>query len=250
MKLIKSVLIFVALASINLTSIAQIESDTLNILFVGNSYTFFGNLPQMVSIISDSTQTKLLTKQSTAPGARLSHHWRNERGLKTKKIIEKGNFDMVVFQEQSMTPIERPDSLLIYARKLSDLARANGAQTYFYGTWAREKVPQYQKIITEVYTQAARENDAGLVLVGEAWILARKLRPTAPLYHTDGSHPSALGTLLTACIMVEAFTGEVPEKLPVGFSIKDLNGERIHLMYHDPLDIALCLKVTEEFSRE
>jgi uncharacterized membrane protein len=75
---------FLLFGFVNTTSYAQNEKGTLKILFVGNSYTYFKNLPQMVSIISDNTKTKLVTKKSTKGSAKLREHWLGERGLKTK----------------------------------------------------------------------------------------------------------------------------------------------------------------------
>ncbi|MBK7731738.1 MAG: hypothetical protein IPI37_02970 [Bacteroidales bacterium] len=58
---------------------AQAKKDTLRILFVGNSYTYFENLPQVVSVLSGKTGTILLTEQVTIGGAKLSEHWRGAR---------------------------------------------------------------------------------------------------------------------------------------------------------------------------
>ena len=229
--------------------LAQNHRDTLRILFVGNSYTYVSNLPHLVSLISDSTQTKLLTAKSTAGGARLSDHWRGEKGLNTLELIKNGDFDIVVLQEQSMGTIEQPDSFLIYSKKFSDYIRENGAQPYFYCTWAREKVPQYQKTITDVYNRAAQENGAGIVPVGEVWTLAQKLRPGIELYLNDGSHQSPIGAFLTACSFVEALSKELPDKLRNGYEVLDANGETIWLMRLDPLDITFCLKVVNEIAK-
>ena len=227
---------------------SQTARDTLHVLFVGNSYTYFSNLPHIVSIISDSTQTKIMTRKSTAGGARLSQHWKGDRGLQTKKLIEEGQFDIVVLQEQSMGTIEQADSFAIYAGLFCDFIKANLAKPYFYLTWAREKVPQYQEIITTIYTDVAKKNDAGIVPAGEAWALAQKLRPGIDLFTSDGSHPSSLGTLLTACIFVKTLSGELPTTLRRVFSITDKYGEMVRLMSHDPLDITFCLKVAEDIA--
>ena len=80
------------------SAFAQVNRDTLKVLFVGNSYTYVQNLPQVVSIISDSTKTKLVTRKSTVGGAYLREHWYGKRGLKTKEIITKGKFDLVILQ--------------------------------------------------------------------------------------------------------------------------------------------------------
>jgi len=44
------------------------NEDTLRVLFVGNSYTYYNNLPQLVSILSEQTGTKLITQKSVVGG--------------------------------------------------------------------------------------------------------------------------------------------------------------------------------------
>jgi len=247
MKKIKSFVILIALLWGNLC-LAQNKTDTLKILFVGNSYIYYSNMPHLVSLISDKTQTKLVTSKSVAGGARLSNHWRGEKGLNTLEKIKNGNFDIVVLQDQSMSANEQPDSLLVYSKKLSNYIRKSGAQPYFYATWSREKIPQHQKTISSVYAQAAKENNAGIVYVGDTWKYARKLRPKIALYIEDGSHQSPLGAFLTACAFVKEFSKELPDELPNRYKTTDINGESIELMYFDPLDITFCLKVVNEIA--
>ncbi len=75
--------IFLLLFTLGNLSFAQGVEDTLKVLFAGNSYTHFSNMPHLVSLISDSTGTMLITSKSVAGGVRLSEHWRGEKGLKT-----------------------------------------------------------------------------------------------------------------------------------------------------------------------
>ena len=141
-------------------------------------------MPHLVSLISDSTQVKLITSKSTAGGATLRDHWEGEKGLKTKEIISKGMYDIVVLQEYSMGTIENKDIFFKYAKELCNLIKASGAKPYFYVTWARQKVPQYQETITETYQQASKENDCGLIMVGEAWKLAKKIKTRYTIIYT------------------------------------------------------------------
>jgi hypothetical protein len=246
----KNKLIFIVFSFLwSALSLAQNNCDTLKVLFVGNSYTYFSNMPHLVSLISDSVHTKLITSKSTIGGATLSEHWNGERGLKTKDLIKTGDFDIVVLQEQSMGTINQPDSFLVYSKKLCNYIKENGAIPYFYMTWAREKVPQFQETITNVYAQAAIENDAGLVKVGEAWKFAQTIRPKVELHLNDGSHPSPLGAFLTACVFVQALTKEIPASLPRKYSILDANGESVILQTINPLDVEFCLQVTQEISK-
>jgi len=232
------------------SSSAQVKRDTLKVLFVGNSYTYVQNLPQVVSIISDSTKTKLVTRKSTIGGAYLSEHWYGNRGLKTKDIITKGHFDIVILQENSMGTIQQPDSTIKYAKLLCQLIKESGAKPCLYMTWAREKVPQYQDEITIAYSKIAKENGAILVPVGKAWQLALKLRPTINLYDPDGSHPSSLGAVLSAYVFVGALTSEVPASIPGWYGITDIDGESVQLMSIDNLDAIFFRKVAEQTLRE
>lgn len=246
MKLNRYLFIVILFLGISNEGLAQVKKDTLSILFVGNSYTYFSNMPHLVSLISDSTQVKLISSKSTAGGATLSDHWNGNKELRTKEIISKGNYDIVVLQEYSMGTIEKKDEFLTYSKKLCNLIKASGAKPYFYVTWARQKVPQYQETITKTYQQAAEENDGGLIMVGEAWKLARASRPEAPLFMPDGSHPSDLGAFLSACVFARSFCGKLPENLPNRYFIKDANGEEVMLFGENTLDITFCLKVLSE----
>lgn len=244
------ILQLVSILFISSVCYSQTPNDTLRVLFVGNSYTYFENLAQMVSVISDDTPTKLITKKSVVGGGKLSEHWQDKRGLKTREIIKNGNFDIVVLQDHSMGAIHEPDSLLIYAKLLCDFIKENGAKPYLYLTWAREKVPQYQNQINEMYERVAAENNALLVPVGKAWELAMQLRPKIELFDVDGSHPNKLGTFLTACTFVNSLSGEIPDELGPTFTIDDKDGEWIYLMRLDPLDIIFCKKVVEQATRK
>ena len=247
MNFFKHLFITIIFFGISSDLIAQVEKDSIRILFVGNSYTFVSNMPHLVSLISDSTNVKLITYKSTAGGATLSDHWNGQKGLKSKEEIRSGKYDVVVLQGHSMETIEKKEDFLNYSKKLSDLAKAFGAKPYLYITWAREKVPQYQETITATYKQASEENDCELIMVGEAWKLARTLRPDIPLFLLDGSHQSDLGAFLTALVFVGNFSGEIPKNLRTNYRILDSQGEQVVLFWEDALDIVFCRKVASEF---
>lgn len=91
-----------------------------------------------------------------------------------------------------------------------------------------------------------KKNKATRVPVGSAWELAMDIRPSIGLFTSDGSHPNALGTLLTACVFVKTIAGELPEILPQTFMITDEAGETVRLMGADPLDVEFCRRISYE----
>jgi len=226
-----------------ITSTTFAQTKTLKVLFVGNSYIYYSNLSQLVAQISELTQTKLITKKSVVGGANLSQHWNSERGLKTKALIENGGFDIVVLQEQSLGTIQNSDRFLKNVKQFSTFIKQHGAKPYLYATWAREKIPQQQETITRVYQQAAHDNDAGIVLAGEAWKLARQQNPNIKLYIADGSHPSDLGAFLTACVFVNELSGELPNSLPNVYKIKNDSAEVIENRLYKTIDIEFCSNI-------
>ena len=225
---------------------ARIPKDTLRILFVGNSYIYYNNLPQMVSLISDSIETKLICSRSTVGGAHLGEHWNGLRGLKSKQLIQKGKFDIVVIQDNSMWPVDNPDSVYKYAKLMCDLIKSTGAKPYIYETWARLKVPQHQKEINAVYEKVAKDNNATLVPVGVAWEKARQLRPDLVLFDADGSHPSNIGTFLIASMFTQTISGTLPKKFSTQYYYPAFDKEQIRIMQLDELDMVFCKKIVEE----
>lgn len=227
------------------------QEETPNkILFVGNSYTYFWNLPHTVDLLAESEDIDITTKQSTAGGANWAHHWKGERNLKTKEIIAEGDFDIVVIQNHSMSTIDRPDSLMYYGELLNEHIRKSGAQTYLYMTWAREWNPYMMEPIKEKYTQLAEKINARIVPVGLAWQRARELRPDFPLYFPDGSHQSALGTYLSACVFYGILTGKSPVGLTSRLISEDKYGEKIYIQLQTAEDALFCQKVAEEIINE
>jgi len=224
----------------------QAQQKELSVLFVGNSYTHSNNLPHIVAILSEGTNTKLFTRKSVIGGARLWEHWNGDRGLQTKQIIREGDFDIVVLQDHSMSAIETPDSTLKYVRLFAKYIDQLGGKTYLYNTWARKKVPQFQTEIDEMYSRAALDNKIERVPVGSAWELAQDIRPTVDLFTSDGSHPNTLATLLIACVFVRAISGELPQDIPQSFRTLDSHGETVYLMNVDGLDAEFCRRVTKE----
>ena len=57
------------------------KKDTLRVLLVGNSYTYYENLPQVISLLSEGTPCKLITRKSVAGGVTFKQHWLGERAL-------------------------------------------------------------------------------------------------------------------------------------------------------------------------
>lgn len=218
------------------------------VLFVGNSYTYFWNLPQQVAAMAKSRKVDLETRQTTAGGVNLGQHWRGEKKLRTMEMLRSPDFDFnaVVIQDHSMRSIEAPDSMVYFGKLIAEEVQRQGASLYVYITWAREFNPYMQQTVTEQYLVLAEAIGAQLLPVGPAWAEARKLRPDLPLYDADQSHPSPLGSYLSACVCYAVLTGESPIGLPKRLTGLDADGEKIYLNIQSEGDALFCQTVADQ----
>lgn len=199
---------------------------SIRVLFVGNSYTLYNDLPWVTSVLSFSAPgARPLEVSSVAMmGATLKEHW--EDGFALKRISE-GPWDYVVLQGQSQRPMTDPEEIRKYARLFDREIKAAGAKTVLFATWARRDRPEQQPVIDEVYGGLARELGAELAPVGAAWQSALAARPDLILYRDDAdNHPTAAGTYLTACVIFSTIYGRSPEGLTREITDKGMRRHR------------------------
>ncbi len=239
---------FLALLLLPLLGMAQ-QGDTLRVLFVGNSFTFFWNLPQVVQSMAESQDRVIFTRQSTAGGASLEQHWKGEKKTNTQALIREGGWDYVVLQNHSSSAFEAPESFMEYGRKFAELARSVGAEPLFFMTWGYKSNPLIQPAITAAYTQLAKELDAPLVPVGPIWESARHHRPGLELFFDD-KHPSAVGTYLIGLAFLKKLTGQAVADIPDRLITTDKSGEKLYLSFVLPEDGAFLRQLVDEFDFE
>ena len=217
------------LVFISIQAIAQQKTDSLKVLFVGNSYTYFWNMPQMVQAMADKHELPWKVRKSTAGGSNWEQHWKGEKGLKSKDMIAKGEWDIVILQNHSRSTLDRSNKFHEYGKLLIDWVRENGAEPVLYETWSRSFNPLMLQTIKSEYQKLAEEHKIDLVRVGELWEYVTQLKPDTPLYHPDGSHPSPVGSYLTACMFFQYLSKMPLDKVGERISTVDKDGELLYL---------------------
>jgi hypothetical protein len=188
------------------------ETKPLQILFVGNSYTYVNDLPKMLTELAKAGgQQPILAQKETPGGWSFKKHW---EGGKTLPKIESRKWDYVVLQDQSLGALQAKNDMLAFGKKLDEAVKKQGARTILYMTWARQNKPETQDQITQAYQQLAKEIKADVAPVGLAWQAALKADSKPTLHSKDMSHPSTAGTYLAACVFYATIYGKSPEGLP------------------------------------
>ncbi len=187
------------------------------VLFIGNSYTYVNNLPQLLADVALSKQDTVVFDQSVFGGFTFNNHCNTAQ---TWQKIKSNTWDVVVLQAQSQEPSFSPTQVLSstypYAKQLNDSIKAANpcSEVMFYMTWGRKNgdasncgsyppVCSYtgmQARLRESYMMFKDSFMATCAPVGVTWKKHVALYPSVDLYQPDESHPSMHGSYLAACV--------------------------------------------------
>ena len=200
-------------------------NSSLNVLFIGNSFTARNDLPGLVASLAEATGTRLDHRLISAGGASLRMHWNKGEAA---GAIRAGRYDYVVLQEQSTLPVKNAARMHENVRLFDAAIKAAGAKTALYLTWARRHAPGTQKTITDAYQSIGRELGATVVPVGVAWqkFMAKHDKPV--LHDKDDSHPTLAGSYLAACVFFATLFGKSP--VGVGDGVTGLTAQDATLL--------------------
>ena len=207
------------------------SQESKEVLFIGNSYTYGNNMPQMVSEIAYSFGDTLNYDSSLLGGATFNIHSTNSATLSK---ISQEPWDYVVLQGQSQEPSLSPGyvNTNVYpaVQTLINIIAQSSLciEPMFFMTWGRKygdasncvpwpPVCTYlgmQEQLRLRYLDFASIHNASCTPVGMAWKQSIAQDSTINLYSSDNSHPSIYGSYLAAC----TFYASIFKKSPIGSS--------------------------------
>ena len=208
----KIFILFLLFISFAITSKAQFKK--INALFLGNSYTYVNNLPQLIKDIALANGDTLLFDSNCPGGHTFNNHFNNVTSISK---INSQAWDCVILQAQSQEPSFSPAQVeaqtLPYAIKLDSIIKHNNmcTETVFFETWGRKNgdasnCAAYPPICTYIgmqnrlrssYKLFADTTHSLMSPAGEAWRKSIALNPNLELYSSDQSHPALEGSYLT-----------------------------------------------------
>ena len=197
----------------------------MKILFIGNSFTARNNVPGMLAAMARHRGHTVEHTLISAGGASLRMHW--NKGDAPRAIADT-KWDYVVLQEQSTLPVKNAERSKENIRLFDEAIKASGAKTVLYLTWARAKVPETQKALTDCYTSVGDELGAIVVPAGVAWERLLRTKDHPVLHDKDGSHPTLAGSYLAACVFYAVLFDESPVGIP--FEGKGLTPDEVALL--------------------
>ena len=184
----------------------------VQVLFIGNSFTYYHDLPKMISELAQAGKQRPMRHERETPGGcTLEKHWKDGKALAK---IQSRKWDFVVLQDQSQAPLKQRASMFDHAKKFDAEIKKQGAKTILYMTWALQNKSEDQPAISKAYLDLAKELKAQIAPVGNAWEAALKANKKLGLHASDKKHPNTTGTYLAACVFYSTIYGKSPEGLP------------------------------------
>ena len=203
----------------------------MNILFIGNSYTYFSDLPALFASLCAVNGHDVRVDSVTCGGRRLHENLNafcndfnpdDEYSKKISELVEETEYDVLFLQEQSCLPIVEPQMFLAGVVGLSTVigawrtilyatwGRADGSDTLAHYGWTREGMTEG---LYDAYCQAAMIAHAEVSPVGLCFASLVESHPEIDLYDPDKSHPSYAGTCVAALSHYKTVFGEMPRNL-------------------------------------
>ena len=187
------------------------SGDVRRVLFIGNSLTYFNDLPLIVQQLAEAGGRRIDVGMVAFPDYNLEDH--RARGDAVTEIRE-GRWDLVVLQQGPSSLPENRDQLRASTHQFAEDIRKAGGRPALYMVWpTADRQADFPRAI-ESYVLAAADVNGLLLPVGESWVAAWGSDPSAPLYSSDGLHPSPTGSYLAGLVFVGRILERSPEGLP------------------------------------
>lgn len=223
-------------------------------LFIGNSYTYYNDMPILVERLAQSVGDTLVHSESYPGSYRLSQHYELAA---TQNLIQATNYDYVVLQEQSQRPAKDSALFFEYVHKFDSIRQLFSpcGETMLYMTWGRKygdsnNCADYPDLCTyegmdsvlSVRYLEAQEKINGLIApVGKVRNYIVNHYPDMELYISDESHPTAEGSYVSAVTFYTVMFKKDPTLTTYNFSLSDENASIIKQvvkdMVYDSLDV-------------
>ncbi len=199
------------------------DSYNVKILFIGNSSTYYNDMPKMVKGLFEASGTHAYVEAITAPNYKLSQFATTGNKYNTQIVtsLSKTDFDYVVVQEHRepmLCDYETTEKAFV---TLKGLIEKNGAEIVLYETQA-DKVgntftinnstvyldnPVIQYYINRSYYNLANSYNVKVCPSGLNYSRCTRMYPEINLYNSDEIHPTVAGSYMAACALYQSISG-------------------------------------------
>lgn len=193
----------------------------MKILFLGNSHTYFNDMPQIFKEICLAYGIDVDVTMFAFPG--VTYGWHLKELYHLRFALMYGGYQYIILQQASHSPCPSREETLRDGTKIIDLARENGVIPIQTVPWAEKRFPQNQEKINAIYQELNQKTGVTLNPVGYIFEELQKRLPDISLYWEDGEHASCYGSYVNALTTFSTLFGRDVMAAP----------EKTHMLYPD-----------------
>lgn len=197
----------------------------MNILFIGNSLTYYNDMPTLFENLAKENGKNVHVVSVTCGGRKLYEYLDrdDEYTKKIDELIETEHFDVCFLQEYTSHTIEDYQSFIDSIGRLKNKLKNAVDKFVLYETWGLKegcsKLSELNctnesmtKAVTKAYFEASQLFGMIVSPVGQRFFEVSRNHSEIELYHEDKKHPSYVGSCLAAVTHYETLFGESPDK--------------------------------------
>lgn len=204
-----------------------------NVLFIGNSHTFYNNLWDIFKSIAAGEGIIVNVDSVTFGSYTLEQHANpnDTYGAMVEDKLNKNKYDFVIINELTVRIIHDVARFYDGVRDLKAKVDKNGAKLVLYETWSRKEGSlemqmmnlnfdtMTQRVIA-AFTAISEELNVPVARAGEAFYNVGTNHPEIELYNLDLAHASYAGSYMAALIQYSLIFGYSP--IGINFNAKVL----------------------------
>lgn len=243
--------------------VEEAQPADYNILFIGNSFTQYNNMPKLFLAITEAAEMNVAVDSCTK-GSWTLLKFSSPEDTYGKQAIAKlaeNKYDYVIIQEQSSAPIKKPGHFYDGVRNMYSLISENGATPVLYETWGYnsgyltldsygQDTAEMEMKLRAAYTAIGEELSIDVSYVGTAMTDVLTNYPDVNLYNSDHKHPSYNGSTLAALTLFADIFDTDPRT--VAYSDETIDKETMNILkeaaYHAAFDEIIIDEDKKTFS--
>lgn len=197
--------------------------DITSVMFIGNSFTYYPQsvtsptVPMYFESIAESLNQDIEIDY-VVKGSHTLTKFANPSDEYGKIVDEKLNnnqYDYVILQEQSTTPINNYNTFLSAVKKLKEKINSTqkDCEVILYETWGSPKaiedgsfktVGEMEEKLRKAYKDAGEETECKVHYIGQAFTYVYENEKDINIYYEDNRHQNEYGAYLSAACHVRS----------------------------------------------
>jgi len=195
----------------------------LKTLFIGNSYTFYNDMPKIFEKLAIDNDKDVQTIAVTKGGHKLIEYAEanDEYTKNVYDAVEGNRYDYCILQDYSTITITSPDLFEKGVKEVYDMVKGSVDKVILYQTWGSHSNHKFIlennlttksmfEIIKKAYDKIGKELGFKVSPVGKNFLEVFE-NSDIELYHEDCKHPSYKGSCLSALTHYYTIFGEFPK---------------------------------------